>query len=447
MGFGNGGLSAQGLFQGAMTGLTQGIASIALNYAVEELDWNPLLANIGFSAIATGIEGMFSKEGIFKHMFDTYKDNTLNMLGNNPTPDKWNQRFWKLNASGTAMEFQENLYNAAWGQYHWQESVYISQILDFSNITKNQGLEVALNTYATALFNGIAINSITNVAKIGIEQVGTYIKDKLDSFFANSSSTPEVTKIVKEGNVEEYHIQLKDPETGELGLIAKVEKHIDPDTGQVYFKFNGYDVPNQFSIYGANWKYDPSYGEIGVFEGYINEYFDNFSEYQKIDGLGRQSFYEIRDENDNVILIISPREDGGYNKFNSYGEYVDAFIEDIYGDLDISIEGSDIIDFSYGNSRNNVFETDDLSWLSGYNLTENDLNDIRITRKGNEDGSITTEFYWANAPLSEDPWDPNSGAGFWANNPEFIERLENHASWRGYRTNAVDCNRKCNKKR
>ena len=113
MGFGNGGLSAQELFQGAMTGLAQGAASIGLNYLTDELDIDPLLANMGFSAIATvinaGIQTGFSEkdDDIFDFVFKTYKDNALTLLGyvNSNDPN-----------------------------YLWKQAAYISQIMDFSDI-------------------------------------------------------------------------------------------------------------------------------------------------------------------------------------------------------------------------------------------------------------------------------------------------------------------------
>lgn len=43
------------IWQGIQNGLLEGIANIGINYATQELGLNPLLANIGFSAISTAI--------------------------------------------------------------------------------------------------------------------------------------------------------------------------------------------------------------------------------------------------------------------------------------------------------------------------------------------------------------------------------------------------------
>jgi YD repeat-containing protein len=312
------------IWNSVTTGLLQGVTNIGLNYATQELGISPLLANLGFSAIASGIEGLVNGSGLFENMIRSYKDNTLNMLGHNPTPDRYDPKFWKLNQAGTAMEFQENMYNAAWGQYYWQESVYIAQIQDFTKIMMDQGIETALNTYATGLFNGIAVNSIVNIGKIGINSIGTYLKTKLDSYKANPASTPEVSKTTLESGADEFSIQLKNPETGELGISIKVEEDIDPITGMPYLKFKGYDIPGNFTIYANTWKYDPVYGDVGAFDGYFNEKFENFWQYQELDASGHQKLYDVRDEFGNVMFTVTPTGGSTYNVLDSSGSYDDA---------------------------------------------------------------------------------------------------------------------------
>ena len=122
-----------------MLGLAQGVTKIGLDYVTEALDLNPLLANIGFSAIATllqaGIQaGMPNGEkNIFKTVFEIYKNNTLTFLGygdpSNPN-------------------------------YAWQQAAYISQILDFSDIIRDQGLVEALNIYAMGFFSFVVLSNL-----------------------------------------------------------------------------------------------------------------------------------------------------------------------------------------------------------------------------------------------------------------------------------------------
>jgi len=94
MGFGTGGGDPGALFQGALTGLAQGVTSIGLNYLTEEFDLNPLLANIGFSAISLGIEGIINGSGIFENIFGKYKKNALTFMGVNEKPDRMDQKYW-----------------------------------------------------------------------------------------------------------------------------------------------------------------------------------------------------------------------------------------------------------------------------------------------------------------------------------------------------------------
>ncbi|NQT23560.1 MAG: hypothetical protein HQ579_09025, partial [Candidatus Omnitrophica bacterium] len=68
---GSGIFDVDSVWEGAMTGLAQGTASIGLNYLTEEFNLNPLLANIGFSALSLGIEGLINETGFFEHVFGT----------------------------------------------------------------------------------------------------------------------------------------------------------------------------------------------------------------------------------------------------------------------------------------------------------------------------------------------------------------------------------------
>ena len=59
-----------------MTGLAQGVTSLGLNYLTQKLNLNPLLANIGYSAIAGAIEGAFgiTQYEPITNTYDSVKD-------------------------------------------------------------------------------------------------------------------------------------------------------------------------------------------------------------------------------------------------------------------------------------------------------------------------------------------------------------------------------------
>ena len=135
--FGSGGTPgnvARDLFEGAITGLSQGIVSVGLNYAVQELNWNPLLTNLGFSAIAQFLQAAIvpsdvpnDERNVFEKMFDTFVGNVATFLGYNPTPNRDSSIFWEINPiTGEKIPgtFNQNKYDMAWGQYYWQEAAY-----------------------------------------------------------------------------------------------------------------------------------------------------------------------------------------------------------------------------------------------------------------------------------------------------------------------------------
>ena len=127
MGFGTGGGDPGKLFQGAMTGLLQGVTALGVNYAVDEWDVNPLLANLAFSAVAVTIESAIPSDdprnqdmNLFERIADTYIKNALTFLGYNPIPLKGNPKY--LNLDGT---FNAALFNQDMGNYYWQGDKFI----------------------------------------------------------------------------------------------------------------------------------------------------------------------------------------------------------------------------------------------------------------------------------------------------------------------------------
>jgi len=148
------------------------------------MDVNPLLANIGFSAVAGAIEGAISGEGIFEHMFDMYADNALAFLGGGTSSDPWMQ------------------------------AAYIAQIQDFTEIAREKGLINALNTYATGFFNSTAVNSIV---RTGLT-IGEYFQTKWDAGQTEQVDLKngETTKGVRVEDTES--ILLFDDEGNVIGL-------------------------------------------------------------------------------------------------------------------------------------------------------------------------------------------------------------------------------------
>jgi len=317
-----------------LVGLTQGIASVGLSYLTEELDLNPLLGNIAYSLIATGIEGLFSKDGLFKHMANTFTDATAKMLGYNPAPDMYDEAFWDYDTVNGVSVFNEARYKTVINQYQtqklWQDAAYMAQVMDFTEVMKNDGIETALNTYATGLFNGIAVNSLTNLAMVPINTIGTYIKEKLDAYEQNPSATTEVTKTIEADGTVEYDVEFKD-QSGDTVCTLKFEEATDETTGEKYKKFKGYEVPNQTQVYGDFWanEFDQY---AGLREGWMSENVNGLDVQYDIfideNGMPVQGAVKIIDMNTGKTTIIRPPQDSDYlGCTDPNGFFLDSTVE------------------------------------------------------------------------------------------------------------------------
>jgi len=266
--------------QGAIEGAAQGITSVGLNYLVEEMDVNPLLANIGFSAISTAINSTLQsfaptgEKDVFEHIYETYQNNVLTFLGAGDPSDP---------------------------NYAWQQAAYIAQIQDFTTIIKEQGLETALNTYATGFFNSTAVNAIMSTGKT----MGEYFKTKWDA-----GQTVEVglkdEKTVKGIKVEDTEsILLFDDEGNIIGLKEGEE-----------LNFGEIGVDDQ--------------GKMALLKGYIDgSYVPGLGITMDIEDGYATNARIINPTTGETLYWIRPTSDGGHITFDSYGDFVDAGIEDL----------------------------------------------------------------------------------------------------------------------
>ena len=281
-------------------GLLQGVTSIGINYATQELGIPALWSNIGFSAIASiinaGIQASIGpvdpntgqRRDVFEVVFDTFKNNALTFLGygGNPTDPG----------------------------YAWQQAAYIAQIQDFTEIVMERGLVDALNTYGAGFFNAVAINQIVQSGTT----IGKYFDDRLKA----GQST---LRTLQDGK-EVRQVAIKDAQGNTVANVFFEEKQ---DGASFYW-----DLVGKEEFVGDNTYL--SWGEAGV-DGYANlgysdaelySMFDSDIQYQRVID-GQQAYVEIKDLEGNTLLIVEPTEAGSYNVYNSYGEYVDAKISDV----------------------------------------------------------------------------------------------------------------------
>lgn len=273
-------------------GLLQGVTNIGLNFATQELGLNPLLANMGFSAISGAINaGIQAAAGgsndVFGALFKTYKDNALTFLGyGDPT-------------------------NA------WQQAAYISQIFDFSNIVKEGGLIEALNTYGTSFFNSVAVN---NIVQSGYT-LGGYFAEKLNTG-QYATRTLQDGKQVKE-------VLVKDTQDNTVAKVLFQQKQVGETT---YWDIVGKeDLVSNGSYLGWGDLGVDAYGKLGYTDAELYSIFNSDVQYQRVIG-GQQAYAEIKDSTGKTLLIIEPAAGGSYNVYNSYGEYVDAKITNLISD-------------------------------------------------------------------------------------------------------------------
>jgi hypothetical protein len=124
------------VWTGIKDGLTRGITNIGLQYAAQEIDVDPLYAALASRAIAGAIEGVLEKQGIFQGIADAAINSTVGLL----------------TLGGDIKKDDPD--------YYWKKTAYAAKILDFSRITREDGLDKAIETYATAIFHQDTIDSI-----------------------------------------------------------------------------------------------------------------------------------------------------------------------------------------------------------------------------------------------------------------------------------------------
>ncbi|MFA5146202.1 MAG: LamG-like jellyroll fold domain-containing protein [Candidatus Omnitrophota bacterium] len=332
------GWNPRDIFQSVTTGLLQGVTSIGINYATQELGLNPILANLGFSAIASminsGIQATIGtpdsqtgeRSNFFESIFKTYTDNILTFLGYGNAPNRGDEQFWTpiYDELGNYLraDFNQVAYDRAWGQYYWQQSTYTAQILDFTNIVKDKGLVEALDIYGTGFLNAVAVNQIV--------QSG----NTLGNYFMNELNAGHSTIRTLQDGKQVRQVAIKDAQGNTVANVFFEEKQ---DGVSFYWDVVGKEEFIGDSTY-ISWG-DPgvdAYAKLGYSDAEIYAMFDSDIQYQRVID-GQQAYVEIKDSLGNTLLVIEPTEGGHYNVYNSYGEYENAKILSTITDMKFDI--------------------------------------------------------------------------------------------------------------
>ena len=260
-------------------GLLQGVASIGINYATQELGLNPLLANIGFSAISTAINaGIQTATGqidpdtgkpidYFKSIYDTYTKNALTFLG----------------GSGDA----------------WQQSAYMAQIQDFTKIVMDgnkdgNGLMNALNAYATGFFNATAVNAITSSGMtIGAYFAKAIAENNYKSEIINGKTYKAVDIRDKDGNL-----------IGSTGLFDTIKLPSGEDVSELVGKR---ETTTSGSFFGLGKTGVDAYGKFGFTDAAIEYVYEGIRQTQTINGTDVVSI-SVSDSSGKVLERVTPLE-------------------------------------------------------------------------------------------------------------------------------------------
>jgi hypothetical protein len=343
------------MWQGITNGLLQGVASIGINYATQELGLNPLLANLGFSAISSTINaGIRAATGgsqdIFKTIYEAYEKNALTFLG--------------YTEPGMPVS-------------PWQQSAYLSQILDFSNVVQEKGLIDALNTYGAGFFNAVAINQIVQSGYT----LGGYFADKLNL-------EQYTVKLIN----DKYLAAVNTPIQNDGGYTEVLFELVAGDDGMPYWNPVGQEEVfgnGQVALSIGEMGVDP-YGKLGYTDADIATIFNSDIQYQKIRD-GQQNYAEIQDLQGNTLIVIEPTRTGSYNVYNSYGDYVDAKINNVMKGYNYTLSINNPVSYNY----NVNFASDtDFSWLNLNGLSVDDLANFRVTETSDETGAGQYTLEW-----------------------------------------------------
>ncbi|NQT45850.1 MAG: hypothetical protein HQ593_00030 [Candidatus Omnitrophica bacterium] len=267
------------IFASITEGLKRGAVSVSISHAIQESGIDPLVGNIAMSTIMGAIEGGLDGRGVFRGIFDTYKESTLNTFS--------------LGGPGNTS---------------WSHAAYIAKVQDFSEIVAEKGLDVALDTYATSIFHQSTINSILKTS----DTIAGYIRGKMEQGEYKNRTTPTG----KEGKEIELSkndgVYLNKEGTDILGLKL----------GDVYME----------GVFGVD-----EYGRLRLKSGtLIDQLYSDAQSLQRIEN-GLQAYAEFK-TSDGKTIIITPKDSEGYNVYNSYGKYVEAKITDYTHNKEYTIE-------------------------------------------------------------------------------------------------------------
>ncbi|MBI4352443.1 MAG: hypothetical protein HY593_00805, partial [Candidatus Omnitrophica bacterium] len=274
------------IIEGIEQGLLSGITSVGIDYAVDKLDLDPLLGSLTTRALTGALSGALGGGDVFGGIYKAFTDSALNVA--------------RLGTSGTDS---------------YSQTLYLQKVLTMSSLIQQKGLAQALETYATGILHQDSIESIL----ASFKSVGAFIQNAIDQ---NKFKTVQVdNKFFKELEIKADSSLRFTDNLSDLVRIKQGSEIMEGSFGSV----------------------DSTFGEItGTYQNKLGDSFDSYEQFQRIEN-GQQAYAEIKDSKGSTVLVVSPRENGGYNAFNSFGNYADAVIRNPLADASYALKDSTIL--------------------------------------------------------------------------------------------------------
>ncbi len=276
------GQSPGAILNAALEGAGQGIVSVALQWGAQELNIPPIVAALASNVIGAAIEATLNHEDIFENIGRHAQRGILN--------------FFEMGKSTDDI---------------WLQAVYMSQIINFSEMTREQGILKALETYMTSIFHQDTVNMITQEGGIIAMVTGR----------AEIITDPVTGKEAKRfwtGYDKKYYVDV-DMTTG--AILEKKERidHKDITVTQKYLT--------------------DSSGNIVPAGKVITEKFDDGVEkVTEYDDKNRLLSLDIFDKTGANIYNVTPLDNFTYIVTDENGYVSDGKIRDIKADLELIYE-------------------------------------------------------------------------------------------------------------
>jgi hypothetical protein len=182
------------------------------------------------------------------------------------------------------------------------------------------------------------------------------------------------------------------PTQNDGGYTEALFEHVAGDDGTQYWKPVGKEEVmgnGQVALSIGEIGLD-SYGKLGYTDADIATIFNSDIQYQRIRD-GQQVYAEIQDLQGNTLLVIEPRESGSYNVYNSYGEYVDAKINDAMREYNYIFNSNEVFSYNY---KVDFASDTDFSWLNSNGLSKDDLSNLRVAETIDNTGLGLYSLEW-----------------------------------------------------